>query len=73
MKIGSFILVAIGAFMAGALFYESKKDKLVKPETKPELKPESKRMTLAEDMVDTELDDSFPASDPPSWTRGELH
>lgn len=72
MKIGSFILVAIGAFMAGAIFYENK-NKLTKPELKPEPYPEPKHLNLSEEMVDTELDESFPASDPPSWTRGELH
>jgi len=73
MKIGSFILVAIGAFVAGAYYYENK-NKINKPEAKkPTEKPAEKAYYLSDEMVDTELDDSFPASDPPSWTRGELH
>jgi hypothetical protein len=71
MKIGSFILVAIGAFMAGAYYYENK-NKINKPDEKPSEKLPEKDYYLSDEMVDTELDDSFPASDPPSWTRGEL-
>jgi hypothetical protein len=31
---------------------------------------ELNRQTLSEEMIDTTLEDSFPASDPPSWTLG---
>jgi hypothetical protein len=70
MKIGSFIIVAIGAFMAGAYFYENK-NKLGKTGEKGA--PLQKPLHLSEERVDAEIDDSFPASDPPSWTPGELH
>lgn len=66
MKIGSFVLVAIGAFVAGVFYHENKNKLFAQPEEKPTPSPAKKPMTLAEG-------DSLPANDPPSWTPGELH
>jgi hypothetical protein len=32
-----------------------------------------KRSELSEELIDKTLEDSFPASDPPSWTTGREH
>ena len=37
---------------------------------KPEDSPECE---ISEAEIDSTLEDSFPASDPPSWTRGSDH
>jgi hypothetical protein len=31
------------------------------------------RSQIAEELIDKTLEDSFPASDPPSWTTGREH
>jgi hypothetical protein len=39
----------------------------------PEKSSERRDRSLSEQMIDQTLEDSFPASDPPSWTTGREH
>lgn len=40
------------------------------PKKTPARQPPAKHDPLTQHEIDEEIDDSFPASDPPSWTSG---
>jgi hypothetical protein len=71
MRIGSFIIAALGALAAGAYYYES--HRRFEREEKETPTPPRKPWSMSENGMDEELDESFPASDPPSWSSGGLH
>lgn len=41
--------------------------------SKNSIQDESKENEMSEQEIDENLDESFPASDPPSWTVGSNH
>lgn len=71
MRISSFIIAALGALVAGAYYYESQKR--FDGEDKEAPTPSRKPWSTSENGMDENLDESFPASDPPSWSSGDLH
>lgn len=61
------MLATLGAVAAAAVVWSS-----LRRCGTAELRRESPR-DECERLVDNELDDTFPASDPPSWTMGGSH
>ena len=56
---------------------KSKRARKVQPQRKKKHPGREKRAPersrLSEELIDQTLEDSFPASDPPSWTTGREH
>jgi len=73
MRLASLFLVAVGATIAG-IYYSKNRATLQNSLGNKELnkEPEPYRYTEEHDDMDDRLDDSFPASDPPSWGPRDL-
>ncbi|MNL08557.1 hypothetical protein D3C87_1292840 [compost metagenome] len=71
MRLVSLFLVAVGATIAGIYYSKNRSDSLIpkQDETKNKTKPIRK---ITSEQMDDRLDDSFPASDPPSWGPRDL-
>ncbi|QLY26365.1 hypothetical protein [Bdellovibrio sp. KM01] len=65
MQTRNVILTAVGAVALGYLI-----NKLIQTQRDVSV---VRRKTSREEDVDMTIDDSFPASDPPSWSSGNIH
>jgi hypothetical protein len=49
------------------------REQKIRPQAKPELQDALHRIQLREEALDQQLEDSFPASDPPQMTQPHEH
>lgn len=70
MRFASLFLIAIGATIAGVYYSQNRSASLGPKQGEITNKPKPKRFT--DEQMDDRLDDSFPASDPPSWGPRDL-
>lgn len=70
MRFASLFLIAVGATIAGIYYSKNRLDSLALQQRETQNKTKPKKIT--NEQMDDRLDDSFPASDPPSWGPRDL-
>lgn len=77
MRFASLLLLAVGAAVASTYYAKSRKPmnaKKIPNEQSEDIKAKLNHVTSwTDEEIDDRLDDSFPASDPPSWSSHNLH
>jgi hypothetical protein len=72
MRFVSLLLMAVGASIAGVYISKNRSASLLRQDENKNTK--TKPLKISDEQMDDRLDDSFPASDPPSWgPRDVLH
>lgn len=76
MRFASLLLLAIGAAVASTYYAKNRRpiNRVSPSEQDEDIKAKLKHVESWSDReIDERLDDSFPASDPPSWSSEHLH
>lgn len=76
MRFASLLLLAIGAAVASTYYAKNRRQvsRVIPNEQNEDIKAKIEHVaSWTDEEIDDRLDDSFPASDPPSWGSHNLH